>query len=391
MLVAVMLLGLVACGSINETEVSILWSGDGIVRVPNSLINAMERAMYIENIEYKHYGANGDQAVQTAQAKAALDAGCAALAVELLDADAAQEILDAAKTKNVPVVFFNCQVDSAVVATYSKAVCIYSDAETVSEIQGEQIFEAIVTEKKEFFFFNKTFVINEDVDRNKDSKISYLGIGDVAATVASLNKALVEKGLPELVTVAENAEASYISGLTAVDGKTTKEKGQLVTADGRSVELIITANDVDAKDVLLALQAHGFNSTKLTTHAIPVYTVGNTFDYKSFVMATMPDAPYSMDTDDKAESKAMDNWWNSQEVTAWKDANATICSLYSVDWSDLDEFLYVTTDVIGAARLTGTAMIDFDAVSAAVAGAIADLLGGDVLKSLEIKVPYTTN
>ena len=45
------------CGAINKTEVSILWSGDSEVKVPNSLINSMERAMYIENIDYTHYGA----------------------------------------------------------------------------------------------------------------------------------------------------------------------------------------------------------------------------------------------------------------------------------------------------------------------------------------------
>ena len=174
LLISVMLLGLAACGSINKTEVSILWSGDGVVRVPNSLINSMERSMYMENIQYKHYGANGDQGAQTAQAKSALEAGCAALAIELVDTSAAQEILDAAKAKNIPVVFFNCQVDPAIVTTYAKAVCIYSDTETISEIQSKQIFDTIVTEKKKIFSFN------EDIDRNEDKKITYLGIGDVA-------------------------------------------------------------------------------------------------------------------------------------------------------------------------------------------------------------------
>ena len=101
----VMVLGLAACGAINETEVAVLWSGDGIVHVPDSLINALERAMYIENIKYAHYGANGDQAAQTAKAQEALNNNCAGLVVELVDASAAQTIVDLAKAKNVPVVF----------------------------------------------------------------------------------------------------------------------------------------------------------------------------------------------------------------------------------------------------------------------------------------------
>ena len=63
---------LTAC-SINSTEVSILWSDKGEVLVPDSLINCIERAMYIENISYKHYGANGDHETQLGQAKAAVE------------------------------------------------------------------------------------------------------------------------------------------------------------------------------------------------------------------------------------------------------------------------------------------------------------------------------
>ena len=52
LLLAAMMLSLAACGKVNDSPVAILWSGDGEVKVPNSLINSMERAMYIENIRY---------------------------------------------------------------------------------------------------------------------------------------------------------------------------------------------------------------------------------------------------------------------------------------------------------------------------------------------------
>ena len=385
-LIAVMVLGLAACGSVNESEVSILWSGDGIVHVPNSLINAMERAMYIENVDYTHYGANGDQAAQTAQAMEALNAGCSALVVELVDTAAAQEIVDAAKAKNVPVVFFNCDVDEAVVSGYEKAACVVSDPASIGKVQGEQLFKAIASEKKKVYSFNK------DIDRNADGKLSYLAIGDVAVTVEALNATLTEKGLTALESVAEGADASYIAGLTAVDGETSKDKGQLTTAEGASVELIIVADDADAKDVLVALQAQGFNSTKLKTHCIPVYTVGNDFDYKAYVLESMPAAPYALDTQVEAEVDAMNDWWKTNaDVESWKAANATICSLYSVDWADLNEFLYTTTDVIGAGRLAGTAMVDYDAIAAAVAESVANLVTGEAVAEQVTKIPYTTN
>lgn len=385
-LIAVMVLGLAACGSVNESEVSVLWSGDGVVHVPNSLINAMERAMYIENITYKHYGANGDQAAQNAQANEALNAGCSALVVELVDPAAAQEIVDAAKAKNVPVVFFNCEVDEAVVSGYEKAACVVSDPASIGEIQGTQIFEAIATEKK------KAYILNKDVDRNADGKVSYLGIGDVAATVEALNTSMVENGLVALESVSEGVDATYVAGLTVVDGATDKDKGQLTTAEGASVELIITADDVSAKDVLLALQAHGFNTSKLKTHCIPVFTVGNDVDYKAYVMETMPAAPYALDTEVEAEVDAMNDWWKANEdVQNWKNTTATLCSMHSVDWSDLNEFLYTTADVIGAGRLAGTTMVDYDTIATTVAATLSNLLTGEAVEAQVTKVPYTTN
>lgn len=385
-LIAVMVLGLAACGAVNETDVYILWSGEGKVLVPNSLINAMERAMYIENISYQHQGAQGDQAVQTKQANEALNAGCAALVVELVDPAAAQEILDAAKAKNVPVIFFNCEVDEALIAGYDKAAYIVSDAASIPQVQSEQLLKALTKEKKD------VYTLNEDADRNEDGKITYLAIGDVTATTEALGTALTEKGLDILQPAAEGADVSFIAGLRVVEGENDKDLAQLTTAEGTAIDLIITGDDATAKDVLLALQAHGFNAGKLKTHCIPIYTVGNDFDYKAFVMESMPAAPHALDTENKAEIDAMNKWWKeNQEVAAWKDANATICSLYSANWDELNEFLYNTTDVIGAGRLAGTAMEDYDAIAAAVASTVRNLLTGQAVEAPVSKIPYTVS
>lgn len=395
-LIAVMVLGLAACGAVNKSEVSILWSGDGIVKVPNSLINSMERAMYIESITYKHYGANGDQAAQTKQAADALNAGCSALVVELVDATAAQEIVDAAKAKNVPVVFFNCEVEETVISGYDKAVCVVSDSASIAEVQGKQISDAVIKKNDPFilmklFGAKTTYSIHSDYDRNEDGKITYLPVGDVTATVEAVNASLTENGLTALEAVAEDTDVSVITSLTVVEGEKSKDLAQLTTADGASVELIITDSDATALEVLLALQAHGFNSTKLTTHCIPVYTVGNDMDYKEYVMQTMPAAPHALDTEDESEMKAMDEWWKSEAVTAWQGANATVCSLGSIDWADLNIYLYTTTDVIGAGRLAGTTMVDYDTIATTVASLVSDLLTGGAVEAQVSKIPYTTN
>lgn len=406
LLIAVMVMSFAACGTVNKTEVSVLWSGDGIVKVPNSLINAMDRAMYSENISYKHYGAKGDQAAQTKQAQDSLNAGCAALAVELVDASAAQAIVDAAKAKNVPVVFFNCEVDAAVISSYEKCVCVSSNTATVADIQSEMIAETLIVEKKGIFDFitgkKPTYHIFEDWDRNKDGKISYLPVGNVSATVTAINAKLTEKELPALVAAAETADVATITALT--ESKYVNADGDdfalLNTANGTSVELILVVDDVTALDVLVALQKHGFNSNKLKTHFIPTYTVGNDADYKAYVMNTMPASPADLTTKDDAEIKLLKDWWKSnKDVEAWKAANTNLCNMYSVDWSDLNEFLYTTSDVIGAGRLSGAAIEDQDTIATTVAAVLCNLLKNKAtfdgvdeewVSGNTVKIPYTT-
>lgn len=359
-LIAVMVLGLAACGTINKAEVSVLWSGDGIVKVPDSLINAMERAMYIENISYKHYGSNGDQAAQTKQAQDALNAGCAALVVELVDVSAAQTIVDAAKAKNVPVIFFNCAVEEAVASSYEKCIVIDTDADSLAKVYGDLIATSLYTEKKGKVTLN--------YDRNADGKISYAGFGEVAATVEVINAALTAKGLAALEAVSGDS-------VDAVIGSFTEESA--------AAELIITTDDTTAQSVLVALQGKGYNKDRLSTHCIPVFTVGNTADYKALVLADRPEGAHDAD--------------NVQEYFKSKQY---LVDLRTVEEKDLDAMIYTTTDIISDGRLAGTAVEDYDSIAVAVAAVLRNLLKGNetfkdiaadqVVGTWAVKIPYTT-
>lgn len=370
LLVALMTVGMAACGTISDSPVAILWSGEGVVHVPSDLINAMERAMYIENVEYEHYGANGDAAAQLQQAQTALDAGCDALMVEMVDGGSAQTIVDAAKAKNVPVVFFNSQVDASVLDSYEKCALVTTDETSIAKVYAKMVTDAIITEKKGFCSSKVSYVLTEDLDRNEDGKLTYAGEG-VEAVIETINATLVEKGLPALEKISNT---------------------DLTTA-----ELILTATDVAAKDMLIELQQAGYNADRLKTHYIPVFTAGNAVDYKAYVMETMPVPPFSLDTQNKDEQKKLDEWWSSEEVEAWKATTANLCNLAIVEWTDLNEYLYSTVDVIGAGRMAGTAMEDKDAIATSAAAAMRNLLKGktaaDGIENADgcnIKVPYTT-
>lgn len=317
-LIAVMALGLAACGTINDSEVSILWSDDGIVKIPNSLINAMERAMYTESISYAHYGAAGDQAAQTAQAEEVLSKGCAALLVNLVDGSAAQSIVDMAKAKNVPVIFFDCEVDAAVISGYDKCALVNADITSIPAVQGQQIGEYVAENYKK-------------LDRNGDGKISYAAIGDVQSVPdADAVLAVEDKTTLEAIAGADMA---------AVLAANNDENGNMV-------ELVITDNDAVALEVLRALQAIDYNTTRLNTHCIPLFTVGNTTDARAFTDTS------AMTEEEKAE------------------------------------LIYTVTDLIGAGKVAGTVAEDYDSIAAAVAALARSMVKGEAIDANTVAVPY---
>ncbi len=346
LLAAVMVMSFTACGTVNGSDVAILWSGDGVVKVPNSLINSMERAMYIVNISYKHYGANGDQVTQTQQALDALNAGCAALVVELVDPAAAQEIIDAANAKNVPVIFFHCNVNAS-----GKYMNVYTDTSSLPQVQSKQIMEALVDAKKN--------ALQKDADRNGDQKITYAVFGEAAATVDAINAALAEKSLAPM-------EAYAAESLEVLAAAYTEEKAP--------VDLIITDNDATAQELLVALQAKGYNKDRLKTHLTPIYTVGDTADYKALVLSGRPAGGH---TDDNVQE-----YFKSMQY---------LLDLRTVEESKLDALICTTSNIIGNGRIAGTALEDYDAIAMNVATLLSNIFNGsfEIEGPSSMSVPYT--
>ena len=175
-LVIVMAISLAACGPINKNEVAIIWFINDTAVSPNDAINSMERAMYIENIAYKHYGAEGSASVQLEMAQYALAADCDALAVEIVDNSVVEDLINAAKEYDVPLILFNYAVDEELVASYDKCYNIAHDANTRYGIQAQQVADG------------KGATGNSDkslhpYDRDGDGKVTYIGIGNMSNTI----------------------------------------------------------------------------------------------------------------------------------------------------------------------------------------------------------------
>ena len=396
-------LSLTGCGAINDSDVAILWRGEGEVKIPNSLINSMERAMYIESIAYTHYGANYSSDTQLQQAKDALNGGCSLLLVELVenvelfDDTLAEKIVDAAKAKGVPVIFFNCTVKESVINSYDKCVLVTSDIATIAEVQGTVIADYVLANFK-------------NIDKNADGKISYAAYGSGLISSAAIAKANELLKTEEYVVKTANKEkintsivfydAKNVLNTLAPIGAGAAQLG-IMEKDEKAVEIILTEDDIVACDILKALQTKDYNTDKLTTHCIPIFTVGEDTDYKSLLLAGRPAIPADLVIKEGDSKKEIDRKNKEikkiEELKSYYEANKFFVDLTAVNESDLGEMVYTTVNVIGAGRLAGTATEDIDSIATTAARIARNFIKGsdtfagvdsEIVKGSTVGVPY---
>ena len=271
--------GLTACGGNSDGEISVFYYNFGDTYI-SSVRSAMDKIFEDAGLKYNNYDGNGNQTTQTEQVTTALAKGSRMLIVNVVDTgsnDAAQNIVNLAKEKNVPVIFFNRSVDESVVSSYDKCVFVGTDYEMAGHMQGEMI--------------GKYLVENYDkVDLNGDGKISYVmfkgqegnaeAIARTQYGVEDANKVLTEAGKPELVFYDAQNSNKYLvdqtgnwSSSAATDYMNTI-LSQYSEANKNMVELVIANNDEMALGAISALQGAGYNNGSGKT--IPVVGVDAT-------------------------------------------------------------------------------------------------------------------
>ena len=257
LLIVVFALSTVSCGAVNKTEVAVLWHNMAD-EFTAELADAVDRAMYIENIKYSHYDAEGNADAQIAQAKAAIEAGAPALLVNCETSGTAAAIIGLASDADIPVVFIGSNITASVLDTYSKCVSVELDYYSLYTVLAEKIAADLIENY-------------DDYDRNGDGKISYTAYGLSGECVPEINELLRAEEKAELVMVENNPTVSVTESINALfagydgSGKTVNET---------PVELILTDDDAIIEEMLIALRAYQLNFEKLVTHFIPLYTVG---------------------------------------------------------------------------------------------------------------------
>ena len=314
-------LGLTACGDSGSAdgEVSVLYYNYGDTYI-SSVRAAMDKFLADEGIKFQNYDANNNQTTQTEQVTTALTKGSKLLIVNVVDTgsnDAAQNIIDQAKAKNVPVIFFNRSVDESVVSSYDKCVFVGTDYEMAGHLQGEMIGNYLVEN------FDK-------VDLNGDGKISYVmfkgqegNMEAIARTqygVEDADKVLTEAGKAKLEFYDASNSKKYLvdqngqwSSAAATDYMNTI-LSQYSEANNNMVELVIANNDEMALGAITALQTAGYN--KDDAKVIPVFGVDATDAAKDAISKGAMTGTIKQDADGmaKAITTITQNYINAKEV-----------------------------------------------------------------------------
>lgn len=242
---------------------------------------ALDAQLQDAGISFTDYDAAGSQTTQTEQVQTAVAKGATALAVNIVDTgsdDAAQNIVNMAKEKNIPVIFFNRSVNEDIIESYDKCIFVGTDFEMAGHMQGQMIGEYVIDNY-------------ETVDRNGDGRISYVlfkgqegnmeAISRTKYSVEDANKLLEEAGKPALTFYDESNAGGYLvdqDGMWSSVAATNYMSTILAKhsdAAGNMVELVIANNDEMALGAISALQGAGYN-TGGKAGTIPVFGVDAT-------------------------------------------------------------------------------------------------------------------
>lgn len=282
-IMAIALLGsLAACssgGAGNKGEISVFYYTYSDTYI-SSVRTAMDKILSDAGMTFNDYDANGNQTTQTEQVQTALAKGSSMLIVNVVDTgsnDAAQNIINLAKEKDVPVLFFNRSVEESVISSYEKCAFIGTDYEQAGHMQGKMIGEYLLENY-------------DKLDLNGDGKISYVmfkgqegNMEAIARTqygVEDCNAVLKAAGKPEIEFYDASNKNKYLvdqDGLWSSAAATNYMStllAQYSEANKNMVELVIANNDEMALGAVSALQSAGYNKTG--GKVIPVFGVDAT-------------------------------------------------------------------------------------------------------------------
>lgn len=184
-----------------------------------------------------------DQSKQMEQVDTLIAKGAKSLAINLVDPKSAQTIIDKAKPKNIPVIFFNKEPDASVMKGYDKAYYVGTTSSESGILQGEMIAKAWEANKDKW-------------DKNHDGVLQYVllkgepGHPDAEARTKYVIDTLKSKG----IKVQELAMDTAMWDAT----KATEKMDAWLAKYSDKIEFVIANNDGMALGAIASLEKAGY-------------------------------------------------------------------------------------------------------------------------------------
>ncbi len=315
-------------------------SGDGEVAVfyytfsdtyISGVRSAMDKLLTESGVKFNDYDANGNQTTQTEQIQTAIAKGASALIVNIVDTgsdDAARHIVNLAREKDIPLVFFNRSVDESVISEYEKCVFVGTDYEMAGRLQGEMIANYLMNNY-------------ESTDINGDGRISYVmfkgqegnmeAIARTRFAVEDCDRVLDNNGYMPLEYYDESNRNKYLvdqDGLWS-SAAATNYMGTILAqyseASDNMVELVIANNDEMALGAISALQSAGYNLGE-GSRTIPVFGVDATDAARSAIKNGYMAGTIKQDAEGMAKTivRILDNFTKNEDTFMGIDEENTV-------------------------------------------------------------------
>ncbi len=223
------------------------------------------------------------QRIQDDQVEELLDSGCNVLCVNLVDRADPSAIIDLARERDVPLIFFNREPVAEDMLQWDKIYYVGADAEQSGKLQGELAADAIEADS--------------GIDRNRDGKIQYVvlegeaGHQDAIIRTENAVNILKKRGI-------QLEKLSYgIANWSRAQGQTRMM--QIISENPNKVELVLANNDDMA---LGAMDA--YKKLNVTETALPVFfgIDGTEVGLQAVVDSKLSGTVYN---DKEGQSKAM--------------------------------------------------------------------------------------
>ena len=257
-LTAVMALGLAACGNSSsngsnnasggsDAEGELPTVGVLIYKYDDTYISTVRNAIEAAldgKAEIIMQDGKGDQATQNDQLDVMIEKGVDVLCVNMVDAKAAQGVVDKAKEAGIPTIFFNREPDTEVVKSYDKSIFIGTNAADAGKMQGDIIKDL--------------FDAHPEYDINGDGAIQYVmfqGEPDNPEAIARTQYS-VEQAEANGCTMERIGEIQVCNWDTE---QAQRAMEALLAANEGKIELVVANNDGMAIGCIAALSNIGYN------------------------------------------------------------------------------------------------------------------------------------